>query len=94
MFDRSPTGTSCVCNPMKENTIVPPEAAIVKRYLPSESVTVPFVVPFSTTFTPGSDDPSSADVTLPETTRSCAQAALNTKTMEKHRSKNFFIGLV
>jgi hypothetical protein len=57
-------------------------------------VTVPFVVPFRTTFTPGKVLPSSVEVTLPETVRSCAIAE-STKTNEKHNSKNFFIiGLV
>ena len=35
--------------------------------LPSVSVTVPFCVPLSRTFTPGIADPSSREVTLPET---------------------------
>jgi hypothetical protein len=46
------------------------------EYLPSESVTVPDVVPLTTTFTPGSDDPSSDDVTFPVIVRSCAHAML------------------
>ena len=62
---------------------------------PEDGSTLPGVnvVPFNTTFTPGKVDPSSGDVTLPETIRSCAQTVLSAKTNEKHTSKNFFIGL-
>src|SRR6266850_4823794 len=77
---------------MNENTNVPPEAGTLSLNSPSPLVTVPMVVPFNSTLTPGKAVPSSADVTFPETTRSCAQA-LSTKTNEKHTSKNFFIGL-
>jgi hypothetical protein len=45
----------------------------------------------TTTFTPGKEDPSSVDVTLPVITRSCAHT-LSVKANEKHNSKNFFIG--
>jgi hypothetical protein len=76
---------------MKENTREELDEGIDNEYFPSESVTVPLVVPFTTTFTPGKDDPSSADVTLPVITLSCAHT-LSTKQNEKHTSKNFFIG--
>jgi hypothetical protein len=60
---------------MKETIKVEPEP-IDNENRPSVSVTVPLVVPLSTTFTPGSPVPSSADVTLPDTNRSCAHAML------------------
>src|SRR5271154_2110718 len=77
---------------MKENIKLPPAAGTETEYFPFESVTVPFVEPFKTTFTPGKADPSSEDATLPETIRSCAHA-LSTIANAKNTSKNFFIDL-
>jgi hypothetical protein len=74
---------------MKEKAKVELVGTLIEK-LPLASVTEPFVVPLTITFTPGKVDPSSEDVTLPVITRSCAQA-LSTKANEKHNSKNFFI---
>ena len=60
--------------------ISPTEALIV--YLPSKSVSVPFVVPCTTTLTPGKVVPSNLDVTVPEILFSCA-CTFNVKTIEK-----------
>jgi hypothetical protein len=78
---------------MNEITKVPPEAGTDMEYLPSTSVAVPLVVPFNTTFTPGSGEPSSTDVTLPETVLSCAHISLLAKvnTAVKHNSRILFI---
>src|SRR5690242_944068 len=91
MVDRELISTSCVTRPIKEKTKVEPDAGTVSRYVPSASVTVPVAVPFTTTFTPGKVVPSSADVTFPDTTRSCAHATLRCSTKQKPNSKNFLI---
>ncbi len=72
---------------MKENTIVPPPSGTDKLYFPSASVVVPLVVPFTRTFTPGREIPSSADVTLPETVRVCAHTML-VKSISKNTIRN------
>jgi hypothetical protein len=68
--------TSWVFNPINDNTKTSALDGADSENRPSESVTVPFVVPFTTTFTPGNDDPSSDDVTFPVIVRSCAHAML------------------
>jgi hypothetical protein len=92
MFVLSPISTSWDTIPMKEKIKVPPEPGTVILYDPSASVTEPVVLPFTTTLTPGKVEPSSAEVTLPDTTRSCARIVKDAKTNEKHNSKIFFIG--
>jgi hypothetical protein len=84
-------GTSVVINPIKVKTSVPPEEGTFKEYLPSESVTVPVRVPFSTTFTPGMADPSSADVTFPVMVLSCKGKKPHSAIV---RSENIKIGFI
>src|SRR5437868_5142060 len=65
--DLAPTPTSAVASPMNENTSVPSVGTPDRVYFPSESVTPPLVVPLTITFTPGRAEPSSSDVTVPDT---------------------------
>ena len=77
---------------MNENTNVPVVDGTCKVNLPSESVTVPFAVPFKITLTPGSGDPSSDDVTRPETGTFCASAPNHGIVRHMQvKSKNFLI---
>ncbi|GCC52231.1 hypothetical protein SanaruYs_24670 [Chryseotalea sanaruensis] len=52
------------------------------------------MVPFNTTFTPGKELPSSADVTLPVTVRSCAKAEVTNTREAVSNSKTLLIDLV
>jgi hypothetical protein len=88
----SPTETSLLSNPINEKLRTTPEPETVKEYLPSASVTVPLVVPFTSTFTPGRAEPSSGEVTLPVMVRSWARAIMLSPTV-KYSSRNLFIRL-
>src|SRR5690606_15212323 len=55
-----------VWSPMKVKTRTGAGVDVSMEYSPLLSVTAPLDVPFSTTLTPGSDEPSSS-VTVPET---------------------------
>ena len=50
------------------------QVLVPDRHTIPVDVTVPVLVPFKITFTPGKADPSSEDVTFPETVLSCAHA--------------------
>ncbi len=69
--DWFPAGTSLVVYPKEVNTRMAllPLTEMVK--LPSKSVEVPLLVPFSTTFTPGNGTPDSDSVTVPEMVLFC-----------------------
>jgi hypothetical protein len=77
--------------PINENTRLPLAGAPSEK-LPLASVTAPVVVPFTTTDTPGSGLPSSADVTFPVTVRPWAQITDQVEqTRNKLNSKRFFM---
>ncbi len=56
---------------MNEKTSTASSPETLNVYSPSTLVTVPFCVPFSTIFTPGSNSPEAPDVTFPLTTTCC-----------------------
>src|SRR5450759_285891 len=81
--DLSPTGTSWLLKPIKENTRVAlfPGATIEK--LPLTSVIVPVVFPLTSTFTPGIGELSSVLLTVPDTLRSCASDVAKVNKVKK-----------
>ena len=71
---------------------MPPEPGAEIVNFPSASVTVPEVVPLTTTLTPGRAAPSSAVVTFPETVRSCAYE-YSAKANARNVSRNLLLGI-
>src|SRR5690606_23491749 len=102
MTERVPMSTSCVVSPMKEKTSVLASDGTVNEKAPPASVMVPMVVPFTTTFAPATEAPSSDDFTDPEMVRSWAKTGehSNTEVISKKRLPSngpvevFFIGYI
>jgi hypothetical protein len=88
-MERPPTASSTLFIPIKENCRIA-FAGVLMLYFPSTSVFVPFVVPFTTIFTPAIGAPS-LSVTLPETVIVCAIEGIQHTHSNPSRSMRAFL---